>query len=148
MTGDLIFFMKQQFDAVVGDTTITANKSLYVDFTLPYTDLGVGMVARIGNKNMWIFSEPLDVDLWITIVGFVILIGFVIWIIEHPINEEFQGSPAQQVGTTLWFSFSTLVYAHSKTSLPVCAVHYPQCTTINTLFAVLEATFALAKAFS
>ena len=122
-----------------GDVTITANRSLYVDFTLPFTDLGVGMVARFGNKNMWIFLEPLDADLWITIGGFLILIGFVIWVIEHPLNEEFQGSPAQQVGTTLWFSFSTLVFAHSKSSLPfLCSVisskHNAQ--QFNTSFAV------------
>ncbi|KAF3434905.1 hypothetical protein FNV43_RR21992 [Rhamnella rubrinervis] len=35
----------QNFDAVVGDTTITSNRSLYVDFTIPYTDMGVGMVV-------------------------------------------------------------------------------------------------------
>ncbi|KAM7496292.1 hypothetical protein LguiA_020706 [Lonicera macranthoides] len=73
---DLIDQVKfRLFDVVVGDTTITANRSLYVDFTLPYTDLGVGMVVRIGNKNMRIFLEPLDVDLWMTIVGFLIVIG-------------------------------------------------------------------------
>ena len=53
---------------MVGDVTITANRSLYVDFTLPYIELGVGMVVpiEIGKaKNMWIFLEPLTVDLWL-----------------------------------------------------------------------------------
>lgn len=40
--------------------------------------------------------------------------GFVVWVIEHEKNEEFRGSPARQMGTILWFSFSTLVFAHSK----------------------------------
>ncbi|CAL5353355.1 unnamed protein product [Camellia sinensis] len=105
----------QNYDAVVGDVTITANRSLYVDFTLTYTDIGVGRVARVDmKKNMWIFLKPLDSDLWLTSAGFFILTGFVVWIIERPINEEFQGSRAQQIGTVLWFSFSTLVFAHRE----------------------------------
>ncbi|KAI7984630.1 Glutamate receptor 1.3 [Camellia lanceoleosa] len=105
----------QEYDAVLGDVTITANRSLYVDFTSTYTDIGIGRVARLDmKKNMWIFLKPLDSDLWLTSAGFFILTGFVVWIIEHPINEEFQGSRAQQIGTVFWFSFSTLVFAHRE----------------------------------
>ncbi|KAI7984632.1 Glutamate receptor 1.3 [Camellia lanceoleosa] len=105
----------QNYDAVVGDLTITANRSLYVDFTSTYTDMGIGRVARVDmKKNMWIFLKPLDSDLWLTSAGFFILTGFVVWLIERPINEEFQGSRAQQIGTVLWFSFSTLVFAHRE----------------------------------
>ncbi|KAI7984631.1 Glutamate receptor 1.3 [Camellia lanceoleosa] len=105
----------QKYDAVLGDVTIRANRSLYVDFTLTYTDIGVGSVARVDmKKNMWIFLKPLDSDLWLTSAGFFILTGFVVWIIERPINKEFQGSRAQQIGTVLWFSFSTLVFAHRE----------------------------------
>ena len=37
----------QVYDAVVGDITIVANRSLYVDFTLPYTESGVSMVVLV-----------------------------------------------------------------------------------------------------
>ncbi|CAL8120258.1 unnamed protein product [Prunus armeniaca] len=104
----------QKFDAVVGDTTITWNKSLYVDFTVPFTDLGMGTLVPKEEETMWIFLKPLSADLWITSAGFFILTGFVVWIIEKPVNQEFQGSPSQQIGTIFWFSFSTLVFAHSK----------------------------------
>ncbi|XP_028119192.1 glutamate receptor 1.2-like [Camellia sinensis] len=81
-----------KYDVVLGDVTITTNRSLYVDFTLTYTDIGIGRVARVDmKKNMWIFLKPLDSDLWLTSAGFFILTGFVVWIIENPINEEFQG---------------------------------------------------------
>ncbi|GMP90140.1 hypothetical protein CsSME_00041403 [Camellia sinensis var. sinensis] len=89
-----------KYDVVLGDVTITTNRSLYVDFTLTYTDIGIGRVARVDmKKNMWIFLKPLDSDLWLTSAGFFILTGFVVWIIENPINEEFQGSRAQQIWT-------------------------------------------------
>ncbi|KAL5851863.1 hypothetical protein ACOSQ3_006981 [Xanthoceras sorbifolium] len=105
----------QKFDAVVGDITITANRSLYVDFTLPFSDMGIGMVMPIyQNNNLWIFLKPLQADLWLTSAAFFVFTGFVIWMIEHPINNEFQGSPAHQVGMVFWYSFSTLVFAHRE----------------------------------
>ncbi|XVE72652.1 hypothetical protein DITRI_Ditri11bG0055300 [Diplodiscus trichospermus] len=73
----------QNFDAVVGDVTITANRSLYVDFTIPYTDIGVGIVAPTKSKDMWIFLKPLTPQLWLTMVGFHIITGFIIWLIER-----------------------------------------------------------------
>ncbi|KAI9177393.1 hypothetical protein LWI28_014657 [Acer negundo] len=107
---DQIFF--QNYDGAVGDITITANRSLYVDFTLPYTDLGVGMIAPKGSNNMWIFLKPFTTDLWLSSAAFFVFTGFVIWLIERPINDEFQGSMSQQIGIIFWFSFSTLVFAH------------------------------------
>ncbi|KAH9794058.1 glutamate receptor 1.2 [Citrus sinensis] len=87
---DQVYF--QKFDAAVGDTTITANRSVYVDFTLPYTDMGIGMIVPIDqNNNMWIFLKPLKPNLWLTIAALFVLTGFVVWIIERPVNDEFQG---------------------------------------------------------
>ncbi|GFS44650.1 glutamate receptor 2.6 [Actinidia rufa] len=48
------------FDAVVGDTTIVANRSQYVDFTLPYTESGVSMIVPIRDnksKNVWVCGD-------------------------------------------------------------------------------------------
>ncbi|CAB4269246.1 unnamed protein product [Prunus armeniaca] len=90
---DIIYqVVLQTFDAVVGDTTITSERSQNVCFTIPYTDL----------------------DLWISSAVFFILTGFVVWVIERPVNPEFQGTPSQQIGTILCFAFSTLVFAHRE----------------------------------
>ncbi|XP_023644304.1 glutamate receptor 1.3 isoform X2 [Capsella rubella] len=77
---------KDKYDAAVGDITITSNRSMYVDFTLPFTEMGLGIVAT---------KER-------------------IWLIERSDNEEFQGSWSKQIGVVLWFGFSTLVYAHRE----------------------------------
>ena len=122
--------MLQKFDAVVGDTTIRENRSKYVDFTLPYTESGVVMVVPIKDKksNAWVFLQPLTWDLWLTSSCFFVFIGFVVWVLEHRINEDFRGPPSHQVGTSFWFSFSTMVFAHSKSStickLVVCVYSY------------------------
>ncbi|TQD85479.1 hypothetical protein C1H46_028946 [Malus baccata] len=100
-----------KYDAAVGDITIRGSRSLFVDFTLPYTEAGVSMVMPIkgntGAKNTWVFLKPLTWDLWATSACFFIFIGSVVWFVEHPINKDFQGSPRHQIGTSVWFSFST-----------------------------------------
>ena len=107
----------QNFDAVAGDTTIIANRTNYIDFTLPYTESGVTMVVPIKDnerKNAWVFLKPLTWDLWITSGLFFVFIGFVVWVLEHRVNEEFRGPPSHEIGTSLWYSFSTMVFAQSK----------------------------------
>ncbi|XP_018483109.2 glutamate receptor 2.8 [Raphanus sativus] len=106
-----------KWDAVVGDITITSNRSSYVDFTLPYTESGVSMIVPLRgdkNKNAWVFLKPWSLDLWITTVCFFILIGFVVWLFEHRVNTDFRGPPHHQIGTSVCFSFSTMVFAHRE----------------------------------
>lgn len=112
---DQVFY--GNYDAVVGDIAIVANRSLFVDFTLPYTESGVTMVVPIRDnrkKNAWAFLKPLTWDLWVTSGCFFVFIGFVVWLLEHRINEDFRGPPAHQIGTSFWFSFSTMVFAHRE----------------------------------
>ncbi|KAI3874666.1 hypothetical protein MKW92_016005 [Papaver armeniacum] len=109
----------QNFDAVVGDVTITANRLQYVDFTLPYVEAGASMIVLTRkdlNKETLIFFLPLEWRLWLTIVAFFVYIGSVIWILEHRGNREFRGGPhpLYQMGTMLSFSFSMLVFAHKE----------------------------------
>ncbi|XVF48220.1 hypothetical protein PTKIN_Ptkin03bG0172400 [Pterospermum kingtungense] len=115
---DLIFQVYNgTFDAVVGDTTIVANRSRYVDFTLPYTESGVSMIVPTRDskrKNAWVFLKPLTWQLWVTTGCFFVFIGFVVWILEHRINEDFRGPPLHQAGTCFWFSFSTMVFAQRE----------------------------------
>ncbi|KAF2538208.1 hypothetical protein F2Q68_00018760 [Brassica cretica] len=104
---------KDKYDAAVGDITITANRAKYVDFTMPFTDMGLGIVAP-RESSMWVFFHPLTRDLWITSAAFFVLTGTLVWLIERPDNKEFQGSWPKQIGVIFWFGFSTLVYAHRE----------------------------------
>ncbi|XP_038999703.1 glutamate receptor 2.2-like [Hibiscus syriacus] len=54
----------ENFDAVVGDITILASRFPFVDFTQPFTDLGIGVVVpKINKNNIWILLKPLSADL-------------------------------------------------------------------------------------
>ncbi|KAH0903354.1 hypothetical protein HID58_042857, partial [Brassica napus] len=117
----LLSTQKHKYDAAVGDITITSNRSLYVDFTMPFTDIGIGALTLVKKKKqgMWTFFDPLERSLWLASGAFFILTGIVVWLVERPVNSEFQGSWRRQLGTMLWFGFSTIVFAHSKYMLHI-----------------------------
>ncbi|KAI4323937.1 hypothetical protein L6164_023509 [Bauhinia variegata] len=109
-------------DAAVGDITITAQRSLHVDFTLPFTGNEATFIVptkQENKKDPWIFIKPLTWELWVTSFCFFVFIGFVVWVLEHGVNKESRVPPSHQVDTSLWFSLSTLVFSqweriHSK----------------------------------
>ncbi|XXG58314.1 hypothetical protein AAC387_Pa04g0655 [Persea americana] len=76
-----------KFDGIVGDITITSNRSKYGDFTQPYMMSGVSMIVPA---------------------------GILVWIFEHEINPEFKGTFSEQVGKVLSFSFSISVFAQKE----------------------------------
>ncbi|XP_057833453.2 glutamate receptor 2.7-like [Cryptomeria japonica] len=102
----------QKFDAVVGDMTVLANRSKYVDLTQPYTESGLIMMVALSDKlssDPWAFLRPFTPAMWITTVSFFIFTGAVVWCLEHRLNRQFRGKPWEQVLTFMWFSFSTLL---------------------------------------
>ncbi|XP_039164451.1 glutamate receptor 2.7 [Eucalyptus grandis] len=121
---DLIYHVYlQQYDAAVGDITITGNRSSYVDFTMPFTETGVAMIVPIETSrstNMWIFLQPLTVDLWLVIGAFFVFTGCVVWTIEHGDNNEFKGPLAQQIGMVMCYTanLSSMLTVHQLQSLP------------------------------
>ncbi|XP_058113157.1 glutamate receptor 2.8-like [Magnolia sinica] len=105
------------FDAVVGDTAITANRSDFVDFTYEYMEAGASLVVpTVDDDTMsaWWFMKPLTTDLWLTTLAFAVLKGILVWVFEHDENPEFQGASSEMVGKILSFSFSTFVFANSE----------------------------------
>ncbi|GLT27200.1 hypothetical protein SLA2020_022170 [Shorea laevis] len=109
---DQVFFGK--YDAVVGDITIVANRSLYVDFTLPFMESTVVMVVPIrknAKNNAWVFLKPLSRDLWIMSFCFFYFLAFVIWVLELRINEDSRGPPIHYVGIGFWLSLWTMIFA-------------------------------------
>ncbi|KAI7988917.1 Glutamate receptor 2.7, partial [Camellia lanceoleosa] len=98
-----------KFDVVVGDVTITENRSNYVDFTFPYTESGVTLIVPFKDKknykSAWVFLKPLTWDLWVTSTCFFVFIGFVILILERQINEDFNGTLMLSKFVYLFFLF-------------------------------------------
>ncbi|CAN6449575.1 unnamed protein product [Victoria cruziana] len=127
------------YDAVVGDTTIRANRTKYVDFTLPYTDTGVSMIVPMkaaSKSNPLIFLKPMTPELWVVTGAFFFLTGLVVWILEHRINEEFRGPTMEQFGLVFYFAFSTMVFAQKERLLS----NFSRVVVIVWMFVVLILT--------
>ncbi|XP_023518022.1 glutamate receptor 3.6-like isoform X1 [Cucurbita pepo subsp. pepo] len=107
------------FDAAIGDIAIITNRTRMADFTQPYIESGLVVIAPVKklNSNAWAFLRPFTAKMWcITAVSFLV-VGVVVWILEHRINDDFRGPPKRQVITILWFSFSTMFFSHRENTV-------------------------------
>ncbi|KAL1810934.1 hypothetical protein ACET3Z_020999 [Daucus carota] len=107
------------FDGAVGDIAIVTNRTKVVDFTQPFAASGLVVVAPFKklNSGAWTFLRPFSPSLWGVTAAFFLFIGVVVWTLEHRINDEFRGTPKTQLITVLWFSFSTLFFAHRENTM-------------------------------
>ncbi|PWA86273.1 glutamate receptor 2.5 [Artemisia annua] len=100
----------RKIDGLLGDTTILANRSDYVDFTTTYTDVGIGTLTKIKEQDSMIFLLPLGVDVWLTFLLFGVLTGFTIWAIEA-MDEKSERDPSQGIGKIFWLILLTIFFA-------------------------------------
>nr|XP_043617842.1 glutamate receptor 1.2-like [Erigeron canadensis] len=101
----------KEIDGLLGDTTILANRSEYVDFTTTYTDVGIGTLTRIKENDSSIFLKPLDVGLWIAFIVCGILTVFTAWAIEAMGGQGPERSPSQGFWSIFWVFFLALFFA-------------------------------------
>lgn len=80
------------------------NRTRIVDFTQPYIESGLVVVVPVkeGKSNPWAFLQPFTLQMWCVTGAFFLFVGTVVWILEHRINQEFRGSPRQQLVTVFW----------------------------------------------
>ncbi|XP_042375568.1 glutamate receptor 3.5-like isoform X1 [Zingiber officinale] len=110
---------RNELDAAVGDFAIVRNRTKIADFTQPYTESGLVIVTRVreSSTNALAFLKPFSVEMWCVTGAFFILVGTVVWILEHRMNPEFRGKPRQQIATMFWFSFSTMFFSHRENTV-------------------------------
>lgn len=98
------FFSLQNFDVAVGDITIVTNRTRYVDFTQPFIESGLVVVAPVkeAKSSPWSFLKPFTIEMWAVTGAFFLFVGAMVWILEHRFNQEFRGSPRRQLITIFW----------------------------------------------
>ncbi|KAI7730978.1 hypothetical protein M8C21_006827 [Ambrosia artemisiifolia] len=111
---DKVYYKK--YDAVVGDVTILYNRSRYVEFTQPFIESGLSMVVPVKSdtQQAWKFMKPFTVEMWLATLSILLYTMFVVWFMEHQVNREFRGPWKDQLGTALWFTFSSLFFSHRE----------------------------------
>ncbi|XP_024965235.1 glutamate receptor 3.3-like, partial [Cynara cardunculus var. scolymus] len=107
------------YDAAVGDIAITTNRTRLADFSQPFIESGLVVVApvRRSNSSTWAFLRPFSPLMWCVSGLFFLALGAVVWTLEHRINDEFRGPPKKQIVTIIWFSFSTLFSSYRENTL-------------------------------
>ncbi|KAM3296709.1 hypothetical protein ACQJBY_038854 [Aegilops geniculata] len=105
-----------ELDGAVGDIAVTMKRTVNADFTQPFIETGLVILAPVKRHitTSWAFLQPFTLEMWCVTGLFFLVVGVVVWVLEHRINDEFRGSPREQLITIFWFSFSTLFFAHSE----------------------------------
>ncbi|XP_073136854.1 glutamate receptor 2.8-like [Henckelia pumila] len=103
---DLVYqvSLQDKYDAALGDITITANRSLYADFTLPYAEGGLTSVVLIkyeDENGILTFVQPLTKELWLATAIFYTSTALAVWILARRIADP----PGQHAGLIAYFPF-------------------------------------------
>jgi glutamate receptor, ionotropic, plant len=95
----------QSLDAAIGDFAIVRNRTQIAEFTHPYIESGLVIVAPVkkATTSAWDFLKPFTLQMWCVLCALFIFVGVVVWILEHRINVELRGSPRRQVITIFWY---------------------------------------------
>ncbi|KAL6993348.1 hypothetical protein U1Q18_011464 [Sarracenia purpurea var. burkii] len=91
------------YDAAIGDIAIITNRTRMAAFTQPFIESGLVVVAPVRKlkSHASAFLQPFSLRLWcVTGISF-LLVGAVVWVLEHRINDEFRGTPRKQIVTVL-----------------------------------------------
>ncbi|KAK0578136.1 hypothetical protein LWI29_005687 [Acer saccharum] len=113
---DLIYGVyNKTYDAAIGDVTILYNRTNYVEFTQPYAESGLSMIVPVKSEDStWMFMKPFTTEMWVATAATFIYTMFIVWFLEHQSNPKFKGPWKDQLSTVLWFTFSSLFYAHRE----------------------------------
>ncbi|CAD6335804.1 unnamed protein product [Miscanthus lutarioriparius] len=117
-------------DAAVGDFAIVRNGMQLAEYTQPYIESGLVMIVapvKHVTSSAWAFLEPFTLEMWCVTVALFILVGVVVWLLEHRTNEEFGALKATSHNNVMEltddmcfsfrFSFSTMFFAHRENTV-------------------------------
>ena len=112
---------KGSFSVGVAAVTVTAARERHVDFTQPFYHTGLGIAVPI-NESPWVsitrallsFSFLKAVG---ALLGFSLLVGFLIWLFEHRKTEHFGGG-AKGLGSSVWWSTIAMTQAGAAQNAP------------------------------
>uniref|UniRef100_A0ACD5ZA71 Uncharacterized protein n=1 Tax=Avena sativa TaxID=4498 RepID=A0ACD5ZA71_AVESA len=111
-----------EFDGAIGDIAITMNRTVIADFTQPFIETGLVILSPVKKHitTSWAFLQPFTLEMWCITGVFFLVVGVVVWVLEHRINDEFRGSPRQQMITIFWYgadlhllTFISCIYVNS-----------------------------------
>ncbi|KAK9055205.1 hypothetical protein SSX86_026287 [Deinandra increscens subsp. villosa] len=128
-------------DVVVGDITITSNRTKSVDFTMPYMSSEIYMLVpavRKWNQTMLTLVRPFTIRLWIAVITACIFIGAALGYLEYrEKNPDFLNVPFyRKLFMIIWFPVSKIFFQegriHNRCSKVVLVIW------LTTIFIVMQ----------
>nr|GLL18885.1 glutamate receptor 3.3-like isoform X1 [Ipomoea trifida] len=109
------------YDAAVGLIGITTNKIEMVDFTPPFIESTLVLVAPFREKGFstWAFLRPFTPTMWCVTGMLFLIIGAAVWILEHRVNDDFRGPIRKQIETIIWSGFLTFFSASKENTFRI-----------------------------
>ncbi|CAK9148186.1 unnamed protein product [Ilex paraguariensis] len=92
----------------------------------------------------WIFLKPFTMEMWAVTATILLYTVFIVWLLERQSNPEFTGPWQNQLGTSLWFTSTSLFFAQRE------RVHnsYTRVVVVVWLFVVLVLSSSYTASFS
>ncbi|KAH7445440.1 hypothetical protein KP509_01G009300 [Ceratopteris richardii] len=117
----------KDYDAVVGDVTVSAKRLMNVSFTQTYLDSGIVIVSLdrdISQRFPGVFFQPFSNETWGLLVGSIFLTGLTLWLLERSNTDPdpIQRKPSRlgKLVKTFWFVTSILIFLkRDKTKNPL-----------------------------
>ena len=101
-------------DVGLGAITATAEREKIMDFAHPITSSGLGVAVRGGQNAGWMavvgaLVSPAFLKVIVTLALLLLVVGFLVWLLEHKHNpEQFGGSRKQGIFSGFWWAMVTL----------------------------------------
>jgi polar amino acid transport system substrate-binding protein len=98
-----------KLDAAVGALTVTAKREQVIDFTPSYFSTGYGIAVPVGGEASWrpvvrAMTSFGFLQSILVLVGLALAVGVVVWLFERRHNEEFGGTAAHGLSSSVWWT--------------------------------------------
>jgi ABC-type amino acid transport substrate-binding protein len=99
--------------AAVGALSITSQREVVMDFSHPFLTSGLAIAVPRDGGGAWLkvlqrlFSGPF-LGVVALLGGVLLAVGVLVWFFERRRNPQFGGSPAEGIGSGLWWSAVTM----------------------------------------
>jgi ABC-type amino acid transport substrate-binding protein len=98
-----------KFDIAVAAITVTAAREEMLDFSAPFYTTGLGIAIASGGLANWApvwraLTSFNFLQSVFALIGLALLVGLVVWLFERRTNEEFGGTVAKGLSTSVWWT--------------------------------------------
>ncbi|ARQ01109.1 transporter substrate-binding domain-containing protein [Pseudorhodoplanes sinuspersici] len=100
---------EKKFDIAVAALTVTAAREDMLDFTAPFYATGLGIAVAAGGIASWTpvlraLTSFSFLQAVLALIGLALVVGLVVWFLERRHNEEFGGTIAKGLSSSVWWT--------------------------------------------